>query len=122
MSAIRWCIVLSSLVVLGASCEGDVTCPAWSFPAVSVHVTSAGAGTAILTARGEIRDGGYRDSLLGGEGGYYSAGLRAGTYAVRVESESFAPWDTAGVVATETGGACSVVQTEDLEVRLTPTQ
>ena len=80
---------------------------------------SAADGSLVLGALGEVRDGAFRDSLSAlGDGNYVAAYDRGGTYAVRVESEGHLPWDTAGVWVSETGGACSTVQTELVNARL----
>lgn len=122
MTGFRWCVTLGSLL-LGTGCDQQVTCPAWSFSAVSVHVASAGEASPILAARGEVRDAGYRDSLFAlGDGYYEAAANRAGTYTVRVESEGYAAWDTTGVRASGVGGACATVETARIEARLAPAQ
>jgi hypothetical protein len=90
---------------------------------VSVHVTSAANGSLVLGALGEVRDGAYRDSLLAsGDGNYVAAYDRGGTYAVHVEREGYMAWDTAGVSASETGGDCSTVQTQQVNARLVPAE
>lgn len=120
MIGFRSCATLGSLL-LGAGCDQQVTCPAWSFPAVSVQVSAAGDASPILGARGEVSDGGFRDSLLAlGDGYYQAADNRAGTYAVHLESEGFAAWDTTGVTASSVGGACATVETAHIEARLAP--
>lgn len=121
MTGHRSCIALCWMLLLATGCDQGITCPAWSFPAVSVRVASAGEASPILGARGEVRDGAYRDSLFGlGDGYYEAAANRAGTYAVHVESEGYAAWDTTGVRAIATGGACATVETERIEARLAP--
>jgi hypothetical protein len=120
MSAVR--SFIASLVLLGTSCSEDVTCPAFLGYAVVAQVTSAGSGSPIIAARGEIRDGAHRDSLAPNGDGSYTAGGRAGTYTVAVESEAHLPWDTTGVRVTDTGGGCPFVNTAEIAVRLTPAQ
>jgi hypothetical protein len=122
MVCFRRLVTLGSLL-LGTGCDEGVTCPSWSFPAVSALVTSATDGSLLLGALGEVRDGEYRDSLLAlGDGHYAAAYDRGGTYAVHIEREGYAAWDTTGVSVSETGGACSTVETEHVEARLVPAQ
>jgi hypothetical protein len=110
-------------LLLGTGCDDGVTCPAWSFAAVSAHVTSAPDGSPLLGALGEVRDGEYRDSLFASGDGYYVAAYdRGGTYAVHIEREGYGTWDTTGVNVSESGGACSTVETEHVAARLVPTQ
>ena len=120
MSAVR--SFIASLVLLGTSCSEDVTCPAFLGYAVVAEVTAAGSGAPIVDAAGEIRDGALRDSLAPNGDGSYTAGGRAGTYTVAVESEAHLPWDTTGVRVTDTGGGCPFVNTAEIAVRLTPAQ
>ena len=116
---------LATLLALpfATSCAEDITCPAWSFPAVVVHLESATTASAIIGALGEVRDGQFRDSLLDLEdGSYMVAENRPGTYAVHVETQDYVPWDTAGVEVLQVGGSCPTVETEILQVRLEPVQ
>ncbi len=114
-------VVFLGFLLLGTGCNEGVTCPAWSFPAVSAHVTSATDGSSLLGALGEVREGEYRDSLFAnGDGHYVAAYDRGGMYAVHIEREGYAAWDTAGVSVSETGGACSTVETEHVNARLVP--
>jgi len=120
VKALNMSVTLGALL-LGTGCEEAVTCPLGSYPAVSAHVTSAADGSPLLEALGEVRDGGYRDSLLAlGDGHYAAAYERGGTYAVHIEREGYAAWDTTGVSVSETGGACSTVETEFVPARLMP--
>jgi hypothetical protein len=122
MTHFRMLVILGSLL-LGTGCDEGVTCPAWSFPAVSAHVTSATDGSPLLGALGEVRDGEYRDSLFSsGDGHYVAAYDRGGMYAVHIDREGYSAWDTTGVSVSETGGACSTVETVQVEARLAPTQ
>jgi hypothetical protein len=106
---------------LGTGCADDVTCPAWSFPAVLVRLESATSAAPIIGAVGEVREGGYSDSLFDAQDGSYTAAYdRAGTYTVRLERQGYSPWDTAGVTVRRVGGSCPTVETEILEVRLVP--
>lgn len=115
--------LLLGIPLLGTACDQEVTCPAWSFAAVSVHATSATDASPLLQAVGEVQDGNYRDSLLAmGDGYYQAAPNRGGSYAVRIESQGFTTWDTAGVIVTEVGGACATVDTEHVEARLAPAE
>lgn len=66
-------VVTLGLLLVATGCDGGVTCPAWSFPAVSAHLTSATDGSALLGALGEVRDEEYRDSLFASGDGYYVA-------------------------------------------------
>jgi hypothetical protein len=110
------------LFLVGACGEG-VTCPQGVFAAVSVHALTALNGTPILNAHGGVRDGGYADSLVELGQGYYDAAMgRPGTYAVHLEHADYAPWDTTGVVVRATSGPCPVIETEQLEARLVPTE
>jgi hypothetical protein len=106
---------------VATGCADSPTCPAWAYPAVQVSLKSAATGSPILGARGEVRDGRYRDSLVDHLDGKYSAAAnRAGTYAVHLEREGFAPWDTSGVFVEPVGGACPTVDTERLNARVQP--
>ena len=116
-------VVTLGCLLLTMGCNEGVTCPAWSFPAVSAHVVSATDGSSLLGAMGEVREGEYRDSLFANGDGYYVAAYdRGGTYSVHIKREGYAAWDTAGVSVSETGGACSTVETEHVNARLVPTQ
>jgi hypothetical protein len=115
--------VALSAPVFSTACDQDITCPAWSFPAVAVQLKSATSGEAIIGALGEVRDGQYRDSLIdSGDGGYTAAENRAGTYAVHVERQGYLAWDTTGIEVLQVGGSCPTVETEIFEVRLAPAQ
>jgi hypothetical protein len=115
-------VTLGSLL-LGTGCDEGVTCPLGSFPAVSARVASRTDGSLLLGAQGEVRDGEYRDSLLAlGDGQYAAAYDRGGTYTVHIERQGYQAWDTTGISVSETGGACSTVETEHVEARLIPTQ
>jgi hypothetical protein len=116
-------LVAASVLLFATGCANDATCPAWSFPAVQVHLKSATDRSAIVGALGEVREGQYRDSLLDLlDGWYMAAENRAGTYTVHVESPGYSPWDTTGVYVEQVGGSCPTVSTEILEVRLEPVQ
>jgi hypothetical protein len=111
------------VLLFATGCADDITCPAWSFPAVQVNLESAATGSPIIGALGEVRDGEYRDSLVDlGDGSYMAAENNPGTYSVHVESPGYSPWDTTGVHVEQVGGSCPTVQSEMLEVRLQPTQ
>jgi hypothetical protein len=100
-------------------CSEHVGCLQGSFPAISAHVTSAGSGASLTAALGEVREGSFGDSLFGfGDGTYVAAYDRGGTYDVHVVHAGYAAWDTTGVLVEETGGSCSLVQTEEIDVRL----
>jgi hypothetical protein len=110
-----------ALLLLGTACGEDVYCLQGSYPAVLAQVTSAADGSPLLGALGVVREGGYRDSLSPlGDGQYAAAYDRGGVYAVHIEREGYAPWDTTGITVSETGGACSTVETEQVEARLGP--
>jgi uncharacterized integral membrane protein len=110
-----------SVLLFATGCANDITCPAWSFPAVLVHLESAIDGAALTGALGEVRQGTYRDSLQDLlDGSYMAAENRPGTYSVQLELADYLPWDTAGVFVEEVGGSCRTVNTEILEVKLEP--
>jgi hypothetical protein len=115
-------LVLLALSVFATGCAEDITCPAWSFPAVQVNLEPATTGSGIIGALGEVSAGEYRDSLLDlGNGSYTAAENRTGIYTVHVQSPGYAPWDTSGVEVEQVGGSCPTVETEILDVRLQPT-
>jgi hypothetical protein len=115
-------VVVLPVLLFGTGCADDLTCPAWSFPAVQVNLKSSVSGSPILGALGEVQDGEYRDSLVDlGDGTYMAAENNPGTYSVRVESSGYSPWDTTGVHVEQVGGACPTVETEILEAGLEPT-
>src|SRR5919112_4099051 len=119
MGSFRLVAVAVSLMLL-TGCQGEHTCPAWSFPAISARVTSASSGVPIPGALGQVIDGTYRDSLFDQlDGSYVAAYDRPGTYAVHIEREGFAPWDTSGIIVRSTGGQCATVETENIAIRLT---
>jgi hypothetical protein len=114
-------LTASALAVFVAGCSDSVGCLQGSFPAINAHVTSAARGAPLVAALGEVREGSYRDSLVGfGDGTYVAAYDRGGIYDVHVEHADFASWDTTGVRVEETGGACSMVLTQDIQARLQP--
>lgn len=114
-------VALTSSVLLASGCGEDPTCPQWAFPAVSLRVTSAATGTALIDAQGEVRDGSYRDSLENFlDGTYHAAVNRPGTYSVYLEQAGHAPWDTSGIAVEGVGGECTTVDTEVVAVRLEP--
>jgi hypothetical protein len=119
----RRSVVILPVLLFVTGCADDITCPAWSFPAIQVNLESAATGSGITGAVGEVRDGEYRDSLVDlGDGSYIAAENHAGTYTVNVESPGYSPWDTTGVYVEQIGGSCPTVETEMLEVRLQPTE
>jgi hypothetical protein len=120
----RFCsfVALTSAVLLASGCGEYPTCPQWSFPAVSLRVTSAATGAPLVDARGEVRDGDYRDSLENFlDGSYQAAPNRPGTYSVHLEQAGYAPWDTSGMAVQAVGGdVCTTVDTEFATARLEP--
>jgi hypothetical protein len=109
---------LSPLLIV--ACGEDATCLPGAFPAVSVHALSAADATAVLGARGEVRDGSFADSLVEvGQGYYHAAEDRPGTYAVHLEHPSYSAWDTSGVEVLSPGSGCPVLGTQ-VEARLAP--
>jgi hypothetical protein len=116
-------VLVLSMLLFATGCGNDITCPAWSFPAVQVNLESAAAGSPIIGAVGEVQDGEYHDSLVDlRDGSYTAAENNPGTYSVHVESAGYSRWDTTGVHVEEVGGACRTVSTEVLEVRLQSTE
>lgn len=121
MASSRAWRVLGPLLV-GAYGE-DVTCPQSVFAAISVHALTAVGDIPVLNAGGGVRDGTFTDSLVELGQGYYDAAMgRPGTYAVHLEHADYAPWDTTAVVVHATGGPCPLIETEQLEARLVPTE
>jgi len=115
-------VLVLPVLLFATGCADDVTCPAWSFPAVQLNLKSAVRGSPIVGALGEVQDGEYRDSLVDlGDGSYMAAENNPGTYSVNVESPGYSSWDTSGVHVEQVGGACPTVETEILEVLLQPT-
>ena len=111
------CVVLAAVT----ACDGGVACLEGSYPAISARVTSAADGSPLVHAFGEVRDRIYRDSLVGyGDGQYFAAYDRGGTYALHVEHTGYTAWDTTGVLVRETGGPCSTVETQNIDVPLHP--
>jgi hypothetical protein len=113
---------LLSLLCL-AGCGEDAVCLPEGVAAVSVHALSAGAGTPILDAQGEVHDGSFSDSLVAvGQGYYEAAPNRPGTYGVHLEAPGYAAWDTSGIVVLSPGRGCSLFETSQVEARLVPTE
>jgi hypothetical protein len=85
-------VLVMPMLLFAAGCADDMTCPAWSFPAVQVNLESAATGSPIVGALGEVQDGEYHDSLVDlGNGSYMAAENNPGTYNVNVESPGYSP-------------------------------
>ena len=122
MPPFRWVLPLLTLLAL-AACSQEPNCLQGILPAVSVHATSATTASPILGATGEVREGSFRESLVDdfGNGNYTAAGNRPGTYAIHLEHEGYATWDTAGVFVAESSNAsCPMVLTVEVNASLVP--
>jgi hypothetical protein len=109
-------------LLLGACGGGlDPACPPGSVAAISVHAQSAADGAPILDARGEVRDGNYADSLTEvGQGYYEAAQNRPGDYAVHLEHDGYASWDTSGIAVLSPAEGCPLILSTTVEARLVP--
>lgn len=105
----------AGLLLLGGCGITDPVCTGEAVPAVRVAVVDSVSGEAVLEPLVWVRDGMFQDTLDVFDGIAIGAYERAGTYAVHVEHDSYAPWVRSGVTVSE--NECHVI-TRELTARL----